>query len=150
MSKRETEHFAISKGLKLWYVYNMRAIMQSSDLCRVVTSHRGVMQHPKAELDRIYAELRDSCGVQVPLQADEKAIKEFVDINLQHGKTSLKDQSCNDHENSLATFVPPDTWKTTDETHLELYRECMRVYCAMEDGTAFKSNFKWKTDMKDS
>jgi hypothetical protein len=33
------EQYKIARGLKLWYIYNKRAIQQSMDLCRVVTSH---------------------------------------------------------------------------------------------------------------
>ena len=29
MHKRETEHFRVQRGLKLWYIYNKRAILQS-------------------------------------------------------------------------------------------------------------------------
>ena len=32
MHKRETEHFRVQRGLKLWYIYNKRAILQSQVL----------------------------------------------------------------------------------------------------------------------
>jgi hypothetical protein len=40
MNKRTTENFPVAKGLKLWYIYNKKAISKSNDLCRVVASHR--------------------------------------------------------------------------------------------------------------
>ena len=47
MNKRETEHFTVQRGLKIWYIYNKRAVQQSKDLCRVTTSHRKVMNQPE-------------------------------------------------------------------------------------------------------
>jgi hypothetical protein len=43
MHKREFEQFKVARGLKMWYVYNRRAIEQSKDLCRVTTSHHLMM-----------------------------------------------------------------------------------------------------------
>ena len=37
MHKRETEMFKMGKAMRLWYIYNKRAIQQSHDLCRVRT-----------------------------------------------------------------------------------------------------------------
>jgi hypothetical protein len=146
MNKRETEHFRVNKGLRLWYVYNRRAIQQSNDLCRVVTSHRKVMQQPKVEFDRIYEELR-TCGVEVPRKLTEQEISSFIDLKLQHGRTTLKDKSC---EEDLSQIRPPSTWKTEDDSHIALYREVMRAYCAMESGTAFSEDFKWDLSIIDN
>jgi hypothetical protein len=70
MHKRTTENFKISKVLKMWYVYNKRAIEQSNDLCRVVSTHRLMMTQPNVELKRIYEELHE-CGVAVPHEVAE-------------------------------------------------------------------------------
>ena len=135
----------MNKGLRLWYVYNRRAIEQSNDLCRVITSHRKVMQQPVAEFDRIFNELRE-CGADVPRSLREDEIQDFVDIKLQHGRTTLKDKSCDE---DLSQLRPPSSWPTEDAEHIALYREAMRVYCAMESGAAFKPDFKWNTNIND-
>lgn len=145
LNKREFERFAVNKGLRLWYVYNKRAIVQSQDMCRVVTSHRHVMQQPKLELDRIYEELR-GCGVDVPHKLDDAEISSFIDIKLQHGRSTLKDHTC---EDDLTQIKPPATWPTDDPQHVRLYREVMRFYCAMEDGRAFQKGFQFADFVKD-
>jgi len=146
LNKREFEQFKIARGLKMWYVYNMRAILQSHDLCRVVASHRNVMKTPDAEMARIRKQLLE-CGVPVPRALSASDVADFVDVKLQHGRTTLADTSC---ERDLATLVPPETWQTSETEHLILYREVMRVYCAMESGEAFHPDFAWKEDMKDT
>jgi hypothetical protein len=144
MNKRETEHFMIGKGLKLWYVYNRRAIQQSNDLCRVTSSHRLMMKDPETQLRKIYEGLRE-CGVDVPHEVSTPDIKSFIDVNLQHGKATQKDTSC---EGDISQILLPDTWQSTDvQNHLKLYRECMRLYCALEDGSAFSIDKKFKFDM---
>lgn len=145
MNKREFERFAVNKGLRLWYVYNKRAILQSHDLCRVVTSHRKVMQQPHQELARIFDELH-GCGVDVPHQLTDEEVSSFIDIKLQHGRSTLKDHTC---EEDLTQILPPATWPTTDQQHIRLYREVMRVYCAMEDGRAFQPGFQFADFVKD-
>jgi hypothetical protein len=145
MHKREFERFEVQRGLKMWYVYNRRAVQQSNDLCRIVTSHRLVMQQPRIEFDRIYSELK-SCGVEVPHQLTDEEIKDFIDIKLQHGQSTLKDKVC---ESDLSTLHPPESWQTTDPKHLTLYREVMRVYCALENRSAFEKSFVWDETIKD-
>ena len=147
MNKREYEQFKIQRTLKLWYVYNRRAVEQSHDLCRVITSHRLVMKQPSIELNRIYDELHQ-CGLDVPKSVTNEDITSFIDIKLQHGRTTLKDTSCDSNLNEL---MPPETWKTTEQTHIELYRKVMIAYCAMEDGSAFDSRqFQWDHEIKDN
>ena len=74
MHQRTYEQFRIVRGLQLWYVYNRRAIQQSQDLCRVVTSQRLVMSRPKEEVDRIYKELREDCGVDIPRRVSDEDV----------------------------------------------------------------------------
>lgn len=146
MHKRTTENFKISKVLKMWYVYNKRGIEQSNDLCRVVSTHRLMMTQPNVELKRIYDELHE-CGVDVPHEVAEEDVLSFIDIKLQHGKTTLVDTSCG---GDLSSLTPPvESWPTEDAQHLALYRECMRAYCAMEDGTAFTAHFQWDQSIID-
>jgi hypothetical protein len=141
------EKYKFARGLKLWYVYNKRAIQQSTDLCRVVTSHHKIMTDPNGELKKIRQALI-ACGVAVPHDATVGEVAEFIDIKLQHGKSTLRDHTCEGDE--LSTLEPPkEMWPTTDPQHVKLYREVMRVYCAMEDGSAYSAQFPWDDDIKD-
>ena len=150
MHKRETEHFPIAKGLKLWYVYNKRAIQQSGDLCRVRTSHRLVMLQPQEEMNKIVSGLR-RCGVAVPHEVSSSDVKSFVDTSLQHGRTSLLDTLCADPSVDFSNILPPaESWVTTDEGHLRVYRSSVRAYCDMESGAAFAPNYKWDDTIRDN
>ena len=146
MNKRETEHFMVGKGVRMWYVYNKMAIRQSNDLCRVVTSHRKVMKQPQIELEKIFNGMV-ACGVDVPHKLEPSDISDFIDVKLQHGKTTLQDDSCS---HDLSSILPPSTWPTSDPMHIKLYREAMRVYCGLEDGTAFHSSFPWDDSIIDN
>ena len=153
LHKRAQEHYRMGKGLRMWYVYNMRAIQHSNDLCRVVGSHRRVMESPQVELARLRGELIEKCGLAVPRDLTPKEIAEFVDPHLQHGHNTQTDNPCThpDGKDHLRTILPPEVqWDTKDPAHIALYREAMRVYCAMEDGSAFAENFSWDTTMKDT
>jgi hypothetical protein len=146
LHKREFEKFEIVRGLKLWYIYNKRAIEQSNDLCRVIASHQLVMSQPKIQLDRIYNELRESCGVAIPHALTETDIGEFIDNRLQHGKSGVHD----DCSQSIESIVPPpSSWENPTPPQLIVYREVMRVFCAMESGEAFLHTFHWDKNMKD-
>ena len=147
LHNREQEQFRIVRGLRLWYVYNRRAIQQSQDLCRVVTSHRLVMSHPKEEMDRIYKELREDCGMDIPRQVSDEDVATFVDVRLQHGRSGLIDDSCHQDVNSI---VPPSTWPDPTENELAVYRQVMKAYCAMESGEAFHYSFEWDESIKDA
>ena len=57
-------------------------------------------------------------------------IEDFVDPKLQHGKSALKDTSC---EQSLEQLQIPSSWMTSRLEDLELYIEIMR-YIGMGDG----------------
>jgi hypothetical protein len=141
LKKREYEQYTIAYSLRLWYVYNRMAIEQSNDLCRVVSSNHNLMTSPEREFNEvIFTELKN-CGLDVPRKLTTSDITSFIDPNLQHGKSSLKDvSSC---QSEISTLIPPATWDTNDVEDIRLYRECMRLYCAMEDRTAFKHNFKF-------
>jgi hypothetical protein len=149
MHTRETEHFPIQRGLKLWYIYNKRAIRQSNDLCRVVTSHKRVLTDPKKEMASIFDGLR-ACGVEVPHLVRDDDIKSFVDTTLQHGKTKSLDLLCTQENVDFDTLLPPDTWSTADATNLHLYRACIRAFCDIENGVAFLHDYKWDESITNS
>ena len=108
MHNRETEHFKMGKAMRLWYIYNKRAILSSNDLCRVVGSHRKIMEKPQVEFDRIFDEL-NACGLKVPHKLQGADIKAFIDTKLQHGKNGKVDNSCNQ---DISTLIPPGSFVT--------------------------------------
>ena len=112
MHNRETEHFKMGKGMKLWYIYNKKAILSSSDLCRVVGSHRNIMKSPKIEFDRIYDEL-NLCGLKIPHKVKSSDVNDFIDAKLQHGKNGKIDDSCS---KDLSMITPPGIIKKITNT----------------------------------
>eukprot|EP01038_Epipyxis_sp_PR26KG_P006006 gene6006-8273_t len=146
MSKRELEKFKISKGLRLWYVYNRRAIEQTNDLCRIITSHQLILKQPKLELDQIFDSLNE-CGLQAPNRITEEAIQTIFTESLLHSNNTLTDLTC---QSDLSHIKPPhDVWQTEDENHFKLYREVMRVYCSLENKSVFSPHFKWDYSIND-
>ena len=140
---------AIGRGLKLWYIYNKRSIQQSTDLCRVRTSHRLLMKQPEVEMKRVYEGLL-ACGVPVPHEVSSADVKSFIDTSLQHGRTSVIDDICNDPNSDFSTIIPPPaSWVTTDPAHLRLYRSSVKAYCDMENGAAFEAEYQWDETVKD-
>ena len=146
LHRRGHELFRISKGLRLWYVYNRRAIQQSHDLCKVVTSYESLMADPKGELDRVYRELRDSCGFDIPRMISNEDITFLVNVTLQSRKPRVINEPCQVDGRSIE---PPRTWMSPSEGDLLLYRKVVMAFCAMESRTAFLSTFDWDDTIRD-
>lgn len=145
MNKRTTENFPIPLGLKLWYVYNKRAVRQSMDLCRVISSHRKLMSNAASELVHIRNGLIE-CGVPVPKLPSDSEIASFIDVKLQHGNSSV-DVLC--ELESFDNLMPPSSWPTQEPQHIKLYRTVIAAYCALENGDAFLPSFKWDDSVRD-
>ena len=144
LSLHKRDKFSMTTALRMWYVYNMRAVQNSADLCRVISSNHALMSTPEKEMRRIYLQLRQQCGVSVPRSADAQMIAEFVDTSLNHGHAKSASIDC-EH---VVTLEPPvAVWKPDTSDELRLYREAMRAYCGMESGASFLADFKWQ-DMK--
>jgi hypothetical protein len=154
--KRKYTGVTVAKGLKLWYVYNLNAIQQSYDLCRVIVSHKRLLQQPKLELERIYHELLHDCGVGVRRRGQDGFAVNFVDLSLVHSQVGSEEQACDlirrsKTRGSVPSEVVPDAnaWKTSSSDDLALYRSCMRLYCAFEDRSAFVPGFAWDYSIRD-
>ena len=124
MHKRATEHFKMGFAMKLWYVYNKKAVTQSTDLCRVVGSHKKIMAAPQKEFDRIYDELR-TCGIHVPHKLKSADISDFIDVNLQHGKNG-QDVSCTQ---DYRTLIPPSELGTFSGICYLFFKLVLYHYC---------------------
>ena len=61
--KHREQNFTIEHGLRLWIVYNMRALQNSVNLCRVFSTNEAVFKDPMKEVQRIKNELTSKCRV---------------------------------------------------------------------------------------
>ena len=64
-----------------------------------------------------------ACGVAVSHELTITEIEDFVDPKLQHGKSALKDTSC---DQNIEQLQMPTSWKSNRHEDLVLYREIMR------------------------
>ena len=138
-------NLTILYSLKLWYVYNRRAIEHSNDLCRIVSSHRDIMTAPDTELAYIADELQ-KCGVQVKHRLEPSEISEFIDVSLQHGKTAVTDSCCDSspaNDYKAVTPLPVGSWvdPPPSEADLSMYRAAIRLYCDMGTGAALARGY---------
>ena len=148
---RRNQETLLGIGLRLWYVYNKRAIIQSSHLCRVVTSYIQILNDPVGEVNRIHSELKETCGVPVPKAADPADVKSFVTSSLQHGKVAYEENTaCSGELLSFQTIFPPNSfgWDNISPEDLSVYRSSMILYCALVDRSAFSSSFAFDEGIK--
>jgi hypothetical protein len=137
---RRGSGFGLPRALYLWIAYNRLAIQNSQGLCRVATSYAALIQDGADTLAMIYEQLR-GCGVDVPRMATTKDIKSFIDPSLHHHMQNHAEE-CHP--------TTPKLWRSEAATDHEQGRQneafarAIRVYCAMEDGSAFNPSFKWE------
>jgi len=147
--------FEIRHGLRLWIMYNMRAVQNSQELCRVVSSNEKILDNPLLEVQRISDELTLKCGVPSPPRPlDNDTIHEFVDMSLQHNRNELKDDLKGKESNVaiLAQYPGCDVLSydstlrkgsTEWEYEEKLYIKAMQIKCDLESGVAFESDYQW-------
>ena len=84
--KHREQNFTIESGLRLWIVYNMRAVQNSAKLCRVYSTNDAIFNDPMDELQRIKDELTDKCHVMPPpvSHVSQTVVDSFVDPKFQH------------------------------------------------------------------
>lgn len=141
--------FTLDHALRLWVVYNMRALQNSKGLCRVYTSNEDILKNPMQEVQRISDELTRQCNVpKPPNELTIEQVNKFVDTSLQHNAKSKFNvgpiiqrygTDCDVHE--LVTT----TEKTSPQYDLELqwYRMAMKIYCDMKSGAAYENEYVW-------
>jgi len=162
MSLHKRDKFRVLRGMKMWYVYNRNAILSTNELCRIVSSHEAILTEPLEEITRIYIQLKDKCGMNLKKgMPDKNIVNSFVDVSLNHGSGKNKKDSSFLCSSSGKDKNDPLWWKTlqpnqsllehfTDSYSLDVYRECIRAYCSMENGQAFTTNFQWNNDINDA
>jgi hypothetical protein len=151
LHKRERD-ISISQGLRIWIVYNMKAIQNSKGLCIVYTSNEAVIANPFSEVQRLSDELTTKCKVPKPNQTlTQQLVDTFVDTKLQHGKDNSSESQ---QQRKVLATVGKDckiyefisgTPAGSDEYEYEqtLYSAAMKVYCDLKSGEAYKSYYDW-------
>lgn len=152
----ERNDMELKNGLRLWIMYNMRAIQNSRGHCRVVTSNTALLLNPFKEVTRIRNELTSKCGVlEPPATLTQEVVNEFVDPTLQQHdkkkKKSMRDEEdgqiiAKHNDGTCIVYDYKSQHDTTSqEYHVEMlmYREAMRIYCDLESGKAYEANYEW-------
>ena len=147
--KRE-QGFSLERGLRLWIVYNMRAIQNSAKLCRVLSSNDRILENPLQEVQRIADEVTSQCGVPAPPnRLTQDQVDRFVDPNLQHNKRQLQKEQLTkrvlkDYDGCLIREYDSTVTNTHQkEREQTLYMTAMTIYCDLESGKAYKPNYQW-------
>ena len=146
--KREAS-FTMEHALRLWVVYNMRALQNSQSLCRVTTSNEAVLLHPLEEVQRIAQTLTSQCQVPAPPQnLTLEQVNKFVDTSLQHNKkveAAGRNVIATHHEHCLVYALETETKETDPEYLLEQkwYKIAMKIYCDLQEGLPYQSDYAW-------
>jgi hypothetical protein len=149
LSKRE-KGFTVERGLRLWIVYNMRAIQNSKGLCIVKSRNTAILENPIKETQRIADELTSKCGVVAPPRViTQEDVDQFVDPNLIHNKKEkpTKDQRVlheyNDGDCKVLEYKSELKDGPAKEREAHLYEMAMKVYCDLESGKAHEDDYEW-------
>lgn len=147
LRKRE-QNFPLEMGLRLWIVYNMRAIQNSVGLCRVFSSNEAILANPLEEVQRISKELTSKCGVPKPREElKQEDVDRFVDPSLQHNKKVLgygKAEIANIDGCSVHEFDSDAKAGSKEaEREKDLYLKAMTIYCDCKSGAAYKPGYEW-------
>jgi len=148
LKKRESD-FPLERGLRLWIIYNIRAVQNSAGLCIVYTSNEKVFADPLKEVQRISDELTDKCGVPPPPEKlGKEVVDRFVDPGLRHNKDPNEKNMeviADFGDGCVVRTYDGAAERDTDEyqRERELYLKAMRMYCDFESGKAYQENYEW-------
>jgi len=156
--KHRENNFSLEHGLRLWIVYNMKALQNSMGLCRVFSTNEAIFKDPMDELPRIMNELTHKCNIIPPPihVLSEDLVDTFIDPKLQHNKKEKKAKE--KEQRILKNFGPDQAGKeclardfesdykegsANRKAEVELYLMAMKVYCDLEGGPAFTEDYEW-------
>ena len=151
MSLANRQHFKLAYGLRLWIQYNKLAVLNSADLCRVLSSNNAVLSDPLNETKRIANELTTKCGVPAPPKMiDQTVVDSFVDTKLQHNKNQLKKKASEkrvleSHGDCLVKDFDSSEIDGSEakQREMDLYLMAMKIYCDFESGKAYEDTYEW-------
>lgn len=147
--KKREKNFTLERGLRLWIAYNIRALQNSADLCRVYSSNDAILADTLNEVRRISEELSSKCGVPPPPGTlTQEDVDQFVDTKLQHNKKNedrdgkeilaeINGCSIPDYDSDLRKGTPD-----FDREHA-LYLKAMTLYCHLKSGTPYEPGYEW-------
>lgn len=181
LSLHTRDNFSFGRALALWYYYNYLAIKSSSNLCRVITSDKKIIDTTFYEVQGILDGLRQ-CGVPIRPITDVDVFREkvssFYDKSLRHSSTDHSDPTCQRssnssqsrlvledlnsiseiwaHLNRTSSFLRISDIKNNyynsnyEEKALNIYKEALKTYCAIEDRSIFLPNYVWSGETNPS
>lgn len=143
----------VETGLRLWIVYNMRAIQNSRGLCMVRSSNERILKDPLNEVQRISDALTSECRVPAPPnRISQEEVDKFVNPKLQHNKKKSSDSDkaivevhnggdcvVRDYDSTVKQGTPE--W---NREHV-LYKKAMKIYCDFQSGEAYEEDYEWPT-----
>jgi hypothetical protein len=149
--KKREQNFSLEHGLRLWIIYNWKAIVNSNGLCRVLSSNDKILANPLVEVQRIADELTSKCHMPPgPSRIDQSQVDKFIDPELQHNKKELQKKNADirileEHHGCQVKDYKSDLLDgSIDKTmELNMYMTAMKIYCDMESGDAFDPNYTW-------
>lgn len=149
--KRREQNFTLDHGLRLWIIYNMRAIQNSRGLCVVRSSNDAVLANPMKEVQRVADELSSKCNIPTPpFRLKQDDVDKFIDPNLQHNKKKrtleehkvvkeYNNGDCKVHEYD-SDYPEGSNERAREE---KLYQMAMKIFCDFQNGDAYKDNYDW-------
>jgi hypothetical protein len=149
INKRE-DSIAVESGLRLWIVYNMRAIQNSRGLCIVRSSNDAILADPLHEVQRITDELTSKCDVPPPPnRLTQEEINKLIDPKLQHNKKKANTgkeviETYNDGKCTVHSYISEEKEGTPQyKREHSLYLKAMKIYCDLQSGVAHEEDYVW-------
>ena len=135
-SLRKRDRMPIVVGLDTWMAYNEAIVQNTAGICLVSTNNDAILKNPIQEVSRIVHQLTTKCGVIPPPYPtpSKSVVDDFVDVNLQRSKREAL-PGCQQTFNGTAAELK-SVWE------LRRYKQAMRLYCDIESGLAFASDYK--------
>ncbi len=151
--KHREKNFTIERGLRLWIVYNMRAIQNSQGLCIVHSSSEAVLADPMNEVQRISDELTSKCNVpEPPYRLKPEDVDKFIDPGLQHNKNRRAEEekdkqviaTYNDGKCVVHSYESEEKEGSPGrEREMVLYSLAMQIYCDFQAGKPYEESYEW-------
>ncbi|GKY95513.1 hypothetical protein MPSEU_000513000 [Mayamaea pseudoterrestris] len=146
-SLKTREEMPISRGLRLWILYNKAALDNSRGLCIVHSSNEAILAEPLDEIKRISRELTDQCHVpKPPHDLTQDDVDRFVDRALQHNKADENAGRAvlEKYDGNCDIYDYESDAKGTDKTlERDLYTKAMRIFCDLKTGKAQNNSYEW-------
>lgn len=151
--KKREQSFTLEHGLRLWIVYNMRAIQNSKGLCVIYSSNDAVLADPMMEIQRISDDLTEKCKLpEPPNRLQKEDVDKFIDPNLQHNRKRRAAEEAD--KEILAKYNDGDcvvyAYDSEEEEgsfarkrEAKLYGQAMKVFCDFKSGKAYEDDYEW-------